>query len=159
MDGHLQRIKVLAIKGEHCFVTALFICDHLSIKTNEKFIVDTGSVHTTLPETKAREMGVNLETLEKYKVKLKTGGIGGIADTRMLGGVRLIFTATDNSPIEEKLQYVHVLRDPVVRNQEERNILRTLPCLLGLDIIRRFTLRFEEKNFAYLEREVAASVS
>ena len=149
----------MAIKGEHCIVTALFVCDHLGIKTNQKFIVDTGTAHTTIPETKAREMGVNLETLEKYKVKIKTGGIGGAVDARLLGNVRLIFTATDNSPIEEKLQSVHVLRDPVPRNEEERNILRTLPCLLGLDIIRRFTLRFEEKNFAYLERETASTDS
>ncbi len=146
------RVQVLAIKGSHCFVTALFVCDHMSIKTNQKFIVDTGSIHTTLPEARAREMGVDLEKLETYKVKLKTGGIGGGVDARLLGGVRLIFTATDNSAVEEQLQSVHVLRDPVPRNQQERDILAATPCLLGLDIIRRFTLKFEEKNFAYLER-------
>jgi hypothetical protein len=80
------------------------------------------------------------------------GGIGGGSDARMLGGIRLIFTATDGSAVEEKLQFVHVLRNPVARNDEDRKILATFPCLLGLDIIRRFTLRFAEKNFAYLER-------
>jgi len=155
----LQRIRVTAIKGEHCIVTGIFVCDHLGIKTPQKFIVDTGSVHTTVPEAQAREMGINLETLEKYKVKIKMGGIGGAADARMLGNVRLVFTGTDNLPIEEKLQSVVVLRDPVVRSEEERNILRTFPCLLGLDIIRRFTLKFEEKNFAYLERETATTGS
>jgi hypothetical protein len=124
----------------------------MGIKTNQRFIVDTGSIHTTLPEAKAREMGVDLEKLETYKVKIKAGGIGGGVDARMLGGVRLIFTATDNSPVEEQLQSVHVLRDPVPRSQQERDILAATPCLLGLDVIRRFTLRFEEKNFAYLER-------
>jgi len=158
-DGRLQRIKVTAIKGEHCIVTALFVCDHLGIKTPQKFIVDTGSVHTTVPETKAREMGVDLEILDKYKVKIRMGGIGGAADARMLGNVRLIFRATDNSSVEEKLQSVVVLRDPVICSEEERNILRTFPCILGLDIIRRFTLRFEEKNFAYLERETAITDS
>jgi len=148
----LVRIQILAVKGNHCFVTALFVCDHLSIKMPQRFIVDTGSVHTTLPETKARELGVNLDTLETYKVKLKMGGIGGGTNARMLGGVRLVFTATDNSSVEEQLQFVHVLRDPPTRNEDERKILATLPCILGLDIIRRFTLRFEEKNFAYFER-------
>ncbi|MGA2239152.1 MAG: hypothetical protein ABSG74_08065 [Candidatus Bathyarchaeia archaeon] len=155
----MQRIRITAIKGEHCIVTALFVCDHLGIKTNERFIVDTGTVHTTIPETRATDMGVNLETLGKYKVKIKTGGIGGGTDARLLGGIRLIFTGTDNLPVEEKLQSVHVLRNPPARNEEERNILRTIPCLLGLDIIRRFTLRFEEKNFAYFEREAATTVS
>ena len=155
----MQRIKVTAIKGEHCIVTALFVCDHLGIKTPQKFIVDTGSVHTTVPETKAREMGVDLEILDKYKVKIMMGGIGGAADARMLGNVRLILTGTDNSSVEEKLQSVVVLRDPVICSEEERNILRTFPCILGLDIIRRFTLRFEEKNFAYLEREIAITDS
>lgn len=109
-------------------------------------------MHTTIPETKARELGIDLEKLETYKIKLKMGGIGGGSDARMLGGVRLVFTATDGSPVEQSLQFVHVLRDPPVRGEEERKILATFPCLLGLDIIRQFTLRFEEKNFAYLER-------
>lgn len=130
----------------------LFVCDHLAIKKPQKFIVDTGSVHTTIPETKARELGIDLEKLETYKVKLKMGGIGGGTDARMLGGVRLIFTTMDNSTVEESVQFVHVLRDPPIQGEENRKILATFPCLLGLDIVRRFTLRFEEKNFAYLER-------
>jgi hypothetical protein len=109
-------------------------------------------VHTTVPESRARELGIDLEKLETYKVKLRMGGIGGGTDARMLGGVRLIFTATDNSPVEENVQFVHVLRDPPVGGEEQRKMLATFPCLLGLDILKRFTLRFEEKNFAYLER-------
>jgi predicted aspartyl protease len=58
----------------------------LGIKKPEKFIVDTGSVHTTIPETRARELGIDLEKLETYKVKLKMGGIGGGSEARMLGG-------------------------------------------------------------------------
>jgi hypothetical protein len=80
------------------------------------------------------------------------GGVGGGTNARMLGGVRLIFTATDQSPVEEKLQFVHVLRNPAPRNEEERKTFELLPGLLGLDIIRRFTLKFDEKNFAYFER-------
>jgi hypothetical protein len=147
----LVSIQVLAVKGDHCFVTALFICDHLNIKAPQKFIVDTGTIHTTLPESRARELGVNLEKLETYKVKIKMAGIGGGADARMLGGIRLIFTATDGSPIEEKLPFIHVLWNPVPRNEEDRKILSTIPALLGLDILRRFTLTFKERNFAYLE--------
>lgn len=148
----LVSIQLLAVKGDHCYVTSLFICDHLDIKSPERFVVDTGTIHTTLPEAKARELGVDLEKLETYKVRLRMGGIGGGSDARMLGGIRLIFNATDGNTVEEKLQFVHVLRNPVVRNEEDRKILATFPCLLGLDIIRRFTLRFTEKPFAYLER-------
>ncbi len=151
-DDCLTRIQILAVKGDHCYVTALFICDHLTIKSPQKFLVDTGSVHTTLLENKAIELGVDLEKLETYKVKLKMRGIGGATDARMLGGVRLVFNATDGSPVEEALQFVHVLRGPAPRGEEERKMLATFPCILGLDVIRRFTLRFEEKNFAYLER-------
>jgi hypothetical protein len=148
----LVSIQLLAVRGDHCYVTALFICDHLDIKSNERFVVDTGTIHTTLPEAKARELGVDLEKLETYKVKLRMGGIGGGSDARMLGGIRLIFNATDGTTIEEKLQFIHVLTNPVVRTEEDRKILATFPCLLGLDVIRRFTLRFTEKHFAYLER-------
>lgn len=148
----LVSIQVLAIKSDHCFVTALFICDHLNIKTTQKFVLDTGTIHTTLPETRARELGVDLAKLETYKIKLRMGGIGGGSDARMLGGIRIIFTATDGSTVEEKLQFVHVLKDPPTRDEQDRKILATFPCLLGLDVIRRFNLRFTEKNFAYLER-------
>jgi len=148
----LVSIQLLAVKGDHCYVTALFICEHLDIKTPLKFVVDTGTIHTTLPEAKAREIGVDLEKLETYKVKLKMGGIGGGSDARMLGGVRLAFNATNGTSVEEELQFVHVLRNPPARDEEDRKILATFPCLLGLDIVRRFTLRFPEKHFAYLER-------
>lgn len=145
-------IQLLAVKGDHCYVTGLFICDHLNIKTTQKFVVDTGTIHTTLPETRAKEIGVDLEKLETYKVKLKMGGIGGGSDARMLGGIRLVFTATDGATVDEDLQFVHVLKNPVTRDPEELKMLTTFPCLLGLDVIRRFTLRFGEKHFAYLER-------
>jgi hypothetical protein len=148
----MLRIQVLAVKGDHCYVTALFICDHLGIKSPLKFVVDTGTIHTTLPETIARELGVDLEKLETYKVKLRMGGVGGGSDARMLGGIRLVFTAADQTPVEEKLQFVHVLKSPSLVNEEDRKMLETFPCLLGLDVIRRFTLRFGEKNWAYLER-------
>jgi len=147
----LVRIQLLAVKGDHCYVTALFICDHFGIKTTQRFVVDTGTIHTTLPESRARELGVDLEKLETYKIKLKVGGIGGGTDARMLGGIRLIFTAMDGSSVEEELPFIHVLWNPVVRSEEDRKILSTFPCLLGLDVIRRFTLRFGEENFAYLE--------
>jgi len=147
----LVSIQLMAVKGDHCYVTALFICEHLNIKTTQKFVVDTGTIHTTFPETRAKEIGVDFEKLETYKIKLKMGGIGGGSDARMLGGIRLVFTAT-NGTTEEPLQFVHVLKNPLTRDEEERKMLATFPCLLGLDIIRRFSLRFGEKNFAYLER-------
>lgn len=124
----------------------------MGIKAPQKFVVDTGTIHTTLSEARARELGIDIEKLETYKVKLRMGGIGGGSDARMLGGIRLIFTATDGTAVEEKLQFVHVLRNPLVTNEEDKKILETFPCLLGLEVIRRFTLRFEEKNWAYFER-------
>lgn len=92
-----------------------------------------------------------MEKLENYKIKFKVGGIGGATEGRMLGGVRLVFTTTDGSSLEESPQFVQVLKNPIPRDEEERKKLEALPSLLGLDIIRRFTLRFE-KNLAYLER-------
>ena len=64
----------------------------------------------------------------------------------------MVFTATDGSHVEETLPFIHVLWNPIPRTEEDRKILSTFPALLGLDVVRRFTLRFKEKNFAYLER-------
>jgi len=84
------------------------MCDHLGIKVPQRFVVDTGSIHTTLPKARAREVEVSLETLEEYKVKLKMAGIGGTSYARILGGARLISTATDGSPVTK---YVCAARD------------------------------------------------
>jgi hypothetical protein len=149
-DERLIRIQGVAVKGQHCNVTALFVCDHLKINTPLKFILDTGSVHTTLPESTANNLGIDLSKLESQKVSIT--GIGGSPQGYRLAGVRLIFNATDGKPIEEKLPFIIIMKTPPPRNEQERKAMETVPNLLGLDVIRRFKIRFE-RHMAYLERE------
>lgn len=47
----------------------------------------------------------------------------------------MVFMATNSSLIEEELQFVHVLGDPVAHNEDDGKILATFPCILWLDII------------------------
>jgi predicted aspartyl protease len=140
-------IQGFAVKGEHCFVTALFVCDHLGIKAPVKSLVDTGNTHTALTEATAARLGVNVSGLPE---KVRISGIGGSSRGCQLAGIRLIFTTVDGRRHEESLPFVWILKNPVPRNEDERKALEQIPDLLGLDVIRRFTLRFD-KNLVYLE--------
>jgi hypothetical protein len=150
-DERLIRIQGIAVKGEHCYVTALFICDHLGISAPLRFLVDTGNTHTTLTEKTAKTLGIDVTTLSE-KPKFKISGIGGSSAGYLLAGVRLVFKAADGTTVEEKLPHVRILKNPIPRNEEERKTLESIPDLLGLDVIRRFNLRFD-KHLFYLERE------
>ena len=132
-------------------MTALFVCDHLQIKAPLKFIIDTGSVHTTLPEHTAKELGIDLTDLSR-KIQIKSSGIGGSCTTHYLGGVSLIFRAVDGTEVGEEIHGVHILENPPPRSEQERKTFDTIPNLLGLDVIRRYGLRFD-KNAVWLERE------
>jgi hypothetical protein len=146
------RISGFAVKGQHCYVTALFICDHLGINAPLKFIVDTGNTHTTLTETTAKKLGIDLASLSSEKLKMRATGIGGSSDLYQLAGIRLVFMTVDGTPVEEKLPFVRILKNPVPRNNEEQKALEAIPDLLGLDVIWRFNIRFD-KHMMYLERE------
>jgi len=142
-----------AVKGQHCFVTALFYCYHLGVNgVPIKLLIDTGNVHATLTEMTAKRLGINLADLSSGTVKSKFTGIGGSTEGYRLANVRLVFQVQNGTPVEEKLQFVNILKVPPPRNEEERKALELVPDLLGLDVIRRYSFRFE-KNLMYLERE------
>ncbi len=151
-NTRLTRILGFAVKGQHCFVTALFYCDHLGIiGVPVRFLIDTGNVHTALTEATAKRLRIDLTKLYSEEHKIKVSGIGGSAEGYQLANVRFVFKDEDGAPVEEKLQFVYILKFPTPRNDEERKALGLIPDLLGLDIIRRFSFRFE-KNLVYLER-------
>lgn len=140
------------MKGQHIFVTALFYCDHLGIAgVPVKFLVDTGNVHTTLTETTAKRLGIDTTTLFSGKPSLRISGVGGSAEGYRVVNVRLVFTDTDGNPVEEKLQVVSVMKLPKPRDEDERKALELIPDLIGLDVIRRYSIRFE-KNLMFLEK-------
>jgi hypothetical protein len=140
------------VKGQHIFVTALFYCDHLGILgVPVKFLVDTGNVHTTLTETTAKRLGIDTTKLFSGKPHLRISGIGGSAEGYRLANVRLVFGDEDGKPVEEKLQVVFFMKLPKPRDENERKALELVPDLIGLDVIRRYSFRFD-KNLMYLEK-------
>lgn len=149
-DNRLIRIRGFAVKGELCYVTALFVCSHFQIKEPLKFILDTGSTHTVLAESTAKKLGIDLDKLPQ---KVKISGIAGTSEGLQLSGIQLIFTTVNGKEVKESLPFVRILKNPPPRNMEEVKAFELIPNLLGLDIIRRFTLRFENQ-FIFLEREV-----
>ena len=140
------------MKGQHLFVTALFYCDHLGIAgVPVKFLVDTGNINTTLTETTAKKLGIDTTELFSGKPHLRISGIGGSAEGYRLGNIRLVFSDVDGTPVEEKLQVVFVIKLPKPRDENERKALELVPDLIGLDMIRRYSFRFDG-NIMYLEK-------
>jgi len=78
-------------------------------------------------------------------------GIGGSTDAFRLSNIRLVFSGTDGSSVEENLQFVLVMKFPKPRDEEERKALELIPDLLGLDVMKRYSFSFE-KNFMYLDK-------
>jgi hypothetical protein len=93
------------VKGEHCYVTALFVCDHLGITAPLRFLVDTGNTHTTLTEKTAKALGIEVTTLSE-KPRFTISGIGGASKGYLLAGARLVFKTVDGAVVEENLPYV-----------------------------------------------------
>ena len=133
-------------------MTALFYCDHLGISgIPVKFLVDTGNIHTTLTEATAKRLGIDTAKLFSGKPQLRISGVGGSAEGYTLANIRLVFSDSDGTPVEEKLQVVFVMKLPKPRDENERKAMEVIPDLIGLDVIRRYSFRFE-KNLMYLEK-------
>jgi hypothetical protein len=78
-------------------------------------------------------------------------GIRGSTDAFRLEKIRLVFSGTDGSSVEENLQFVLVMKFPKPRSEQERKAMELIPDLLGLDVMKRYSLSFE-KNFMYLDK-------
>lgn len=148
----MVRILGFAIPGQHVYTTALFYCDRLGINGIPlKFLVDTGNIHTIITEKTAKQLGIDLAALFSKKPDAHLSGIGGSTEGFRLANIRLVFAATDGSPVEEPLQFIIVMKFPKPRNEEERKAMELIPDLIGLDVIRRYSLSFE-KNLIYFDK-------
>lgn len=111
------------------------------------FLVDTGCARTTITESTALRIGIDILQLPERPPAV---GIGGSVGRRELQEVRLIFEDIDQAEVIENLPFIDIF---IPRNEEERMSLENTPNLLGLDIITRYTLRFYENEFLFLERD------
>jgi len=115
------------------------------------FAVDTGMDVSLISPRDALGLGIDFSKLEQGVVAV---GIGGQVKLNFLKDVILIFkTDSRNKPL-----YTLKLDKILIQGRAQTEYEKVLPSLLGLDVLRSFSLHFE-KGFMYLERKQTKALS
>jgi len=118
------------------YIDAVMICEKLGIEESVKFLVDTGASKTTISESDAIRLKINYEELQK----LETGmmGIGGVVNTYSIKELTLAFVTDEGSHAEQIGEILAIKHR--VKNKEEEERIKLIPCLLGRDLLDKFAL-------------------
>jgi hypothetical protein len=120
-------------------VEAVLICTKLQISKVVEFMVDTGSSYTAILDKDVDKLGINYDDLEEAEEDVT--GIGGDATTYLLPKSKLIFTDNKGHEFPEDLDTGMVLRHSF-KNEKERHNIFTLSSLLGMDILHKYKIHF-----------------
>jgi len=118
-------------------------------------LVDIGASVTTLLDGDASRLGI---TIDYARSCLKPAphrvvGIGGVAETYVIEGVKLTLTSEEGMEVSETLNLHVALHDPRTLSDEERELILRLPSILGRDVINRYRLHFDaNRGEVYLEK-------
>ncbi len=121
------------------FVDILLEIPDLNIKRKVSFLIDTGSPITILSERDARKLKIDYSKLKPANGSIM--GLGGFAETYILKNVILhFFTRTRMTDITLKKLLAYK------NDSNDKDIINQIPSLLGRDVLREFTLIYNEKN-------------
>jgi hypothetical protein len=115
-----------------------FITVHLTIPSQNisgdvNFLVDTGADSTVLAPTDSLFLGIDTTSLEQG---VPSRGIGGTTPTVNTHAILTLNNRSFNIPL-------HILAP---RTRRQQQALRTIPSLLGRDILLNFALFVEERT-------------
>lgn len=121
------------------FVDILLEIPELGIGRKVSFLIDTGSPVTILSERDARKLKIDYGRLTSSDGNIM--GLGGFSETYVLKGVTLhFFTSKKSLPVS--LDDLYVSKSII----SDRDIINQIPSLLGRDVLREFTLVFNENK-------------
>ena len=118
-----------------------------------RFIVDTGSVVSSLGEKDIRSLGLSSRDLTRYHGR-PVVGIGGRARTRLVKDITIVFGAGEAILTDIELLYHMPVREGRKRARETRETVRSMPSILGMDLLRALDMALychPRKGIAYLE--------
>jgi predicted aspartyl protease len=118
------------------FISAILIIPSLHINDPIRFYVDTGASGTVIANKDAERLGIDKTSLKPLDVH----GIGGKAKCYLLPKSMLVFRFSDCMHIEY-LNNAMVL-DSSPRQRQNFNT----PSLLGVDILKNYSIRFTNKQ-------------
>jgi hypothetical protein len=112
-----------------------------------RFVVDTGATITCIGMKDALKNNINILTFEKIEDPIL--GIGGNMDTFRLQNCQMFFQTNigDNNYHTEPIEEIRFFYEPNLYNKN----YRPLPSLLGIDILQRFKISFNE-DYVFLEK-------
>lgn len=144
LGGHKLRIYGGRGRGDLGFVNIYFMCSNPPIHDPIRFYVDTGASRTSIADRDVARLGLNYAQLEEAQIPVI--GIGCKAvKSYVLRDVLLVFRISGSTYHIERLPLVTVLKHEP-QNAEERRIVDQLPSLLGVDILKNYTVRFTAKR-------------
>lgn len=118
-----------------------------------RFIVDTGSVVSSLGEKDIRSLGLSSKDLAPYHGR-PIVGIGGRARTRLVKDITIVFGAGEVILTDIELLYHMPRREGRKRTPGTHETLRRAPSILGMDLLRALDMALychPGKRIAYLE--------
>jgi len=129
------------------FVSVYLLATNNAINASIRFYVDTGASHTTIADRDAQRIGIDYSKLTK--ASFAVSGVGGQVDAYLLPQCMVIFTL-DNSALVEYVDSILVLKHNPKTPEEQENVME-VPSLMGLDILKKYTVRFTNSS-VILER-------
>jgi hypothetical protein len=121
-------------------VGAILICPDLNISHPLVFIVDTGSTNTSIHDKETDRLGIDYNKLVLAENNMI--GIGGIELTTYdLPNSKLIFTDDKDHEFSEDLERGFVLKHKFTSEEQRLNV-DTFDSLLGMDMLKKYTIRF-----------------
>ena len=126
------------------FIKVLFISKKLNIQKFLNLCIDTGASSTIILDKDIRYLRLNLKDLKKAEKNI--GGIGGIIDTYIIEGAKIIFKTEEGIPYEEELNLLVGVHRMDKLTEQEKALITKLPSLLGRDMIGKFKFTFSKKE-------------
>jgi hypothetical protein len=121
------------------FLDILLEIPALGIKRKISFLIDTGSPVTILSERDARKLKLEYKNLSSANGNIM--GLGGFSETYVLKKPTLHFLGREGM-LKVRLNDLYVSRNIVA----DREVINQIPSLLGRDVLKDFTLTFNEKR-------------
>lgn len=131
--------------GHGYYIQATVICINPVIYNSIAFKIDTGCDITTISLYDAYNLRLDFSKLGNPSESL---GINGIVPTYSIFNCGLSFDLGEFF-ITEKLYTVNISRPTATKENWE--IIKSIPSLLGIDFLRRYTIKCDN-DFVYLEK-------
>jgi len=109
--------------------------EFLSNSVPIRFIVDTGALSSIIGYKDARKLGIKYDLLDKPNIKIM--GVIGNVYAYKIPSCEIIFEDADN----ENKGYAITLSEVLVLPENDSRVRHT-PSLLGIDILKKFNIRF-----------------